>query len=90
MKSNLFEKCNNILISILLFKWIYNISYNKITKFADWIKLSFNSINYYPISMSFMSLISFSDNDKTNLKKVNPKENISLFSGLNSPIPDLL
>ena len=25
-----------------------------------------------------------------NLKKLNPKENISLFSGLNSPNPDLL
>ena len=40
--------------------------------------------------MSFISLIYFSGSNKINLKKLNPKENMSLFLGLNSPKPDLL
>ena len=40
--------------------------------------------------MSFILLIYVSFNKRINLKKLNPKENISLFSGLNYPKPDLL
>ena len=59
-------------------------------KFAHFIKSIFYSIIYYPVSISFIFAIYFSYNDKTNLKKLKPKENISHFSGLNSPKLDLL
>jgi len=90
MFTNSFENYNNVLISILLIKLIYSISNNKTYRFTYWILSSYNSINCYPVSISFIFEIKFSINNKVNLKKVSPIENISLFSGLNSPKPDLL
>ena len=46
-------------------------------------------MSYFPFSILFISLISFSYNSNDNLKNVSPVENISLFSGLNYPNPDL-
>jgi len=90
MHLNSLAKSNNIFILIRLIKFTYNISNNRTDKIAELIKSIFISINYYPISISFMKLIWFSGSIKTHLRKLNPKENISLFSGLNYPIPDLL
>jgi len=67
---------------------IYNISSNKIFKLSYIIYFNNDEINYYPFSKLFSSLISLSYNSKVNLKNVIPVENISLFSGLNSPNPD--
>ncbi len=42
---------------------------------------------FSPNYKSFIPIIFYSFNNKAILKNVKPKENISLFSGINSPKP---
>ena len=81
-------KYNNFLEETLSHIFIFNISSNKIAKILYLINDNFLLINYSPFSKLFISEISFSINYNDNLRKVNPVENISLFSGLNIPDPD--
>ena len=67
---------------------IYNISSNKIAKIIYLMFIIWLWINYSPLSKLFISEIFFSANNNDNLRNVNPVEKISLFSGLNSPVPD--
>ena len=46
-------------------------------------------INNSPVLILFISYILSEVSNNDNLKNVNPVENISLFSGLNYPNPDL-
>ena len=72
----------------LLLIFIYNISSNKIDKLIYLILIIYFEINYSPFSKSFIPDIYFSHKSNDNLKKVNPVENISLFSEINYPNPD--
>ena len=78
----------NVWKSILIVKSNKSISNIIIYTPLCWILYISLSILFFDFYLSLSPAISFSYNNKINLIIVTPKENTSLFSGLNSPIPE--